>query len=84
MAAQQVIFDDSKIFETKKPDAQIVSLALNYRINKRNHTSVWSVQMINVLGEKDYEGYEWDEQSGTVLLKADPYFIPAISYKIEW
>ncbi len=84
MAASQVVFDDSKIFETKKPDAQIVSIALNYRINKRNHASVWSIQIINILGEKDYEGYEWDEQSGNVVLKADPYLIPAISYKIEW
>lgn len=84
MAVAQVIFDDSKIFENKKPDAQIVSLALNYRINKRNHASVWSFQIINILGEKDYEGYEWDEESGSVQLKADPYFIPAISYKIEW
>jgi len=84
MATQQVIFDDSKIFETKKPDAQIVSIALNYRINKRKHASVWSIQMINVLGEKDYEYCEWDEHSGTVRMKADPYIIPAISYKIEW
>ncbi len=84
VAAEQVIYDDSRIFETKKPDSQIVSFALNYRINKPKHSSVWTIQMINLLGEKDYEGYEWDEQAGRVQLKADPYFIPAISYKIEW
>lgn len=84
LAAAEVIYDDARVFENKKPDSQILSFSINYRINKPRHSSIWSVQMINVLGQKEFEGYEWDRQSGTVVTKQDPYFIPAISYKVEW
>lgn len=84
LAMQQVVYNDDKVFENKKPDSQILSFALNYRINKPHHASVWTLQIINVLGEKDYEGYSWDAAAGAVVENADPYLIPAISYKIEW
>lgn len=84
LAASEVIYDDARAFENKKPDSQILSFSINYRINKPRHSSIWSVQMINVLGQKEFEGYEWDNTSSTVVAKQDPFFIPAISYKIEW
>lgn len=82
--AQDVVFDDSRAFENKKPDTQILSFALNYRVNKRRSSTIWTFQVINVLGQKDVEGYEWDEVSQSVILRADPYFIPSVSWKIEW
>ena len=79
-----VIYDYANAFSTKKPDAQILSFSINYRINKEKHTSLWSLHVINVLMQKEFEGYEYNSVTRKVEKQEDPFFIPYISYKLEF
>ena len=81
---QELIKDYSRAFENKKPDAQILSFSINYRINKPEHSSVWSFQIINALAQKEFEGYEFNSKTQKIEKEEDPYIIPALSYKIEF
>jgi hypothetical protein len=79
-----IIEDYEHAWEEKLSDAPILSLSLNYRINKARHSSQWSLQIINVLGYKEYTGYSYDAAAQSIQKTADRLIIPNISYKIEF
>lgn len=81
---QDIIFDYSRAFENKKSDAYILSYSVNYRRNKEKHSSFWSFHMINALMQKEFVGYNFDKQTQEIVKEEAPYFIPSISYKIEF
>ena len=81
---ENIIYNTNLAFEDKKPDAQIVSMTINYRINKARHSSIWSFQIMNILGQKEFEGYRYDKTAKTIIKEEDAFIIPNISYKIEF
>lgn len=83
-ATQEIVEDISKAFTRRKPDAQVLSLAAAYRINKAKHTSIWSFNFINVLGYKEINAYYYDKTINTVKEDINQLVIPNLSYKIEF
>jgi hypothetical protein len=81
---REVIFDNSRPFEDQKPDIYQLDMTLNYRINKKNHASIWSVQIMNLLGRKEYYGYEYSYEKNEVVEFAPVVIVPNFSYKIEF
>jgi len=61
-----------------------VSVALNYRINKKNHTSIWSLQMANLLLDKENYGLYYNYKTKQVEPWEFAVPIPNLSYKIEF
>jgi hypothetical protein len=84
MAARELVYDESRAFEESKPASEILSFSINYRINKKKHASTWSLHIVNVLGEKEMEGYRFDPVNNTIVKEEDPFMIPNVSYKIEF
>jgi len=81
---QDIVYDYAHAFTTKKPDAQILSFSINYRINKKTHSSFWSLHIINALMQKEFQGYEYNLVTRKVEKQEDPFFIPYINYKLEF
>lgn len=56
--AQDVVYDYSQLYEEKESNRFYVSATINYRINKKRHSSIWSLQFVNLfLIEENYGTY---------------------------
>lgn len=83
-AARRPIFDESRAFEEKDDFSQFLDLTVTYRINKKNHSSIWALQMKNILGTPQNRGYTYDYEDQRVEMLQDTFVIPSLSYKIEF
>ena len=79
-----VYYDETKAFEIKTPAIEYLDLTMTYRINKPGHSSVWALQIKNVLGSKNYEGYAYYYKTGTIENNGYAVILPVLSYKIEF
>jgi outer membrane receptor protein involved in Fe transport len=79
-----VYYDETKAFEIKTPATKYLDLTITYRINKSGHSSVWALQVKNVLGSKNYEGYTYYYKTGTIENNGYTVILPILSYKIEF
>jgi hypothetical protein len=82
--AEDVVYDYSRLFEDQESNQYFVSVALNYRINKKNHTSIWSLQMANLLLDKENYGLYYNYKTKQVEPWEFAVPIPNLSYKIEF
>jgi hypothetical protein len=81
---QTVYYDDTRAFEIQTPTTKYLDLTFTYRINKPRHSSVWALQVKNVLGAKNYEGYAYYYKTGTIENNGYIVILPVLSYKIEF
>jgi hypothetical protein len=79
-----VYYDETKAFEIQTPATKYLDLTLTYRINKSGHSSVWALQIKNVLGARNYEGYSYYYKTQTIENKGYVVMLPFLSYKIEF
>jgi tonB-dependent receptor domain protein len=84
VAAKQVIYDESRAFSEQFRPLTYVDLTVNYRINHRKSSSVFSLQMKNVLGAPIYIEHNYNYQTGQIELSKATLVVPNISYKIEF
>jgi len=80
----EIIYDYSRAFEAQKPMVYHLNASINYRINKRKHSSIWSLQVMNVLGSEEYYGYRYNYRTDAIEEDAVTVVVPSISYKIEF
>ncbi|CAM3643667.1 carboxypeptidase-like regulatory domain-containing protein [Pontibacter korlensis] len=87
MHRQEVIYGETEenvAFEKKHEDLPVLSLTLSYRVNRAKFSSLWSLQVLNVTGTKEYSGDFYNLKTNTVEAKFNRLLIPNISYKIEF
>ena len=84
VAAKRVIFDESRAFSEQFRTLTYADLTVNYRINHRKSSSVFSFQMKNVLGAPIYIDHNYNYQTGQIEFSKATLVIPNISYKIEF
>ena len=81
-AAQEVIYDETRAFEDRKPNVYYLHFTLNYRKNKKNHASIWSFQVLNALGSPEFFGYKYNYKYDSIDKDEQTIIMPNISYKI--
>ncbi len=81
---KDVVYDYSKLNEKRNPATNMVDLTVTYRINKAKHSSIWALQVKNVLGTKDYYGPYYNYKSNKVIEDYEVIMVPSLSYKIEF
>jgi len=81
---KRVIYDESRAFSEQFSTLTYADLTVNYRINYRKSSSVFSFQMKNVLGAPIYIDHNYNYQTGQIELSKATLVIPNISYKIEF
>jgi hypothetical protein len=82
--AKEIIFDETQAFSDQKPDNFHLHLGLVYRKNKPKHASIWSVQLINIVGSEEFYGYKYNIQTDQIENDEELIMLPQISYKIEF
>ena len=84
VAQKRVIYDESRAFSEQFRTLTYADLTVNYRINHRKSSSVFSFQMKNILGAPIYIDHNYNYQTGQIELSKATLVIPNISYKIEF
>jgi hypothetical protein len=84
---QDVVYgetDQVLSFNDKFADLPIVSLTLSYRTNNGNYSSVWSLQILNLMGTEEYSHDFYNLKTQQIKTKYDAIIIPSLSYRIEF
>lgn len=84
MAARRPIYDERRAFEKQDKLSKFVDISFTYRINRSKHSSIWCLQLNNMLGEPQYEKYEYSYKKKAFVRDQKVFKLPSISYKIEF
>ncbi len=84
LTAGEIVYDESRAFSVSKPNVYYVDLTLNYTRNKKRHASTWSVQLINLLAQQEFNGYRYNLSTRSVEEFKEVTMVPNISYKIDF
>jgi len=82
--SEEVVYDESRAFEDKKPNVFYADLTISYTINHRKYAGTWSAQLMNITGTKEFYGYRYNQLNHTIDRQEEVTMIPNISYKIEF
>lgn len=82
--AQRVIYDDSKAWESRYPSTYFIDFTTTLRINKARYSSVWGIQIKNLLFENSIFYHEFNDETQKVEVDGEGFIFPNISYKIEF
>jgi hypothetical protein len=81
---REVFYDETRAFSNHEPDVLYGDLTFEYRINRSSRASVWSLQVINITGYKEFYGYLYNLTSSTIDEDREMILVPNLSYKIEF
>ena len=84
IAAKRIIYDYKHLYEKRTDPTVMVNIGISYRVNKLKHSSVWSLQVINLLGSSTSQGYYYNLKENKVAVDKYKLVIPNLSYKIEF
>lgn len=84
LAAHEVVYDNTRRYETKQKDTYYLDATLTYRINKQHHTSTWALQVKNALGSPSDGGYDYNYRTHSIESQPYTVVVPVISYKLEF
>ena len=80
----KIVYDYAHDFEDQKPMVYHLNASVTYRINKKKHASIWSLQVLNLLGTEEFYGYQYNLRTETIEKGSVRVVVPTISYKIEF
>ena len=81
---QEIVRDWSKPFSVQNKADVFVDLTLTFRRNKAKYSSVWAIQVKNVLGMSSNYSYNYYYKTNTVEEQSAKIVIPNVSCKIEF
>lgn len=86
LAAKDVVYSESgaRAYSAQFDDMPVVSISLSYRRNKPRYSAVWTVQVLNALGTKEFKTDYYNLKTGTIDSKFDGVMVPNISYRVEF
>jgi hypothetical protein len=84
MERELVFFDEVQAFKNQLPSTIYADLSVTYRVNRSRHSSIWALQVKNLLGAATAEGYNYNYKTQSVTLDKSVVVIPSISYTIEF
>lgn len=84
IAAQETKLDYSNAFKHQGPGNYFLHFTISYRSNKAKYSSVWSLQVLNVLGSSEYYGQYYDKKTNSIKAGEEAIIFPNLSYKIQF
>jgi len=81
---RDAVYNETRAFAERKPSVWYADFTINYRINHKRHSSIWSLKVINLLGVKEYAGYIYNYRKGKMEEDAEAIVIPNVNYRIEF
>jgi hypothetical protein len=83
-ATQSIVYDNSRAFEPKLSPEFISHFTVAYKINRNKLSHEISLKMINVTGNKEFDGYFYNYREDKPEMYTGAVVIPNVSYKIEF
>jgi hypothetical protein len=83
-AARETVFDESRAWEGQEQPLLVLDFTLTYRRNKERTSSVWAVQIKNLLQNALPEYREYDALLDQEVTLVGAAILPVISYKLEF
>ena len=87
MDAQDVVYGETGgalSFSEKHRDTPVSSFTVSYRKNKKRHSSVWSLQVLNSGRTEEFDKYIFNTNTQTVEAQYTGIVIPNLSYRVEF
>ena len=84
LAEQDDVFDERNAFADRGPTTYHTFFTLTYRINSPGHSSIWALQLFNIPGSPDFEGYDYNYRTKRVDKSEVMVAFPILSYKLEF
>lgn len=81
---QRAIFDEANAFSEQLSSTVYADLSVTYRTNHAGYSSVWALQVKNLLGQSMPLGYDYNYRSRSVELDKSVVVVPSLSYSIEF
>jgi hypothetical protein len=84
LLAREDTRDENRAFESSEPMIYNLDMTVSLRKNRANYSTVWSLQMKNMVGSPEFEGYAYNHKQDAMIRKESAIMIPNLSYKIEF
>lgn len=84
LQTKEIVEDFNQAFSVQNPTAHVVSFTTTYRINSKKISHLISLQILNILGAKEYYGYQYNFRRNTIDANTDVIVLPNLSYRIEF
>jgi hypothetical protein len=84
LTEKRVIYDEFKAFANQLPGTYNFDFTLTYRTNRKNYSGIWALQVKNMLGTPNFNGYEYNYKTQTIESVDLVIILPVLSYKIEF
>lgn len=81
---REVRYDETRAFSRKEPPVLYAHVTVEYRSIARRFTSVWSMQLLNLTGYREFYGYRYNLRKSHIEEDRERIMIPNMGYKIEF
>jgi CarboxypepD_reg-like domain len=81
---KEIYYDWSNPYQKQNPTDFFLDLTINYRINKKKHSSIWTLQVKNLTGTPSNYMYQYNIKENKIENTNQTIMVPEISYKIEF
>ncbi len=84
LAAERPIEDESRLMEEQNPTALILHVTVKYQIHRPKVTHEFGAMMLNITGNKDYYGFDYNFATHRMDHMTSTVGIPNIYYRISF
>jgi len=82
--AKDIVYDETKAFEMQSEPSLNVHFTASYRVNKKKSSREIALKILNVTGQPDFKGYQYNLINNRIDKDLASVLIPNLSYKIEF
>lgn len=80
---EEVLFDESNPYSNQFDTQLVLDLTLSYRTNRNGYSTVWLLQIKNLLASKD-NSFDYNHITDRVDLVKEGLVLPILSWKVEF
>ncbi|MEP1094029.1 MAG: prevent-host-death protein, partial [Cyclobacteriaceae bacterium] len=84
LVAREEVRDENRAFESAEPAIYGLDMTVSLRKNRPKYSTIWSLQMKNMAGTPEFDGYVYNYKQDAMIKKESAIMIPNLSYKIEF
>ncbi len=84
IGAKDVVYDETKAFEMQADPSVNVHFTAIYKINKKKRSSEIALKILNLSGQADFRGHQYNFLDNKVDKELPSVVIPNLSFKIEF
>ena len=82
--AKDIVYDYSRIYQSRADPTAILNIGVSYRKNKARYSSVWTLQILNVLQSPTSHDDFYSLKTNKPEVFTTNVIVPNLSYKIEF